>query len=98
MRCASYPVKMIFFKIILSGSILFNEPTAASAGARESPLLFKTIKGRGGKEIGAYTEAIENRPACRNLSILCLSELKLSDAKVGLQFFSKSKWSKYEAW
>lgn len=54
---------MIFLRIILSGLILFNEPTAASTGARESPLLFKAINGEGGKEIGAYIEAMEKRPA-----------------------------------
>lgn len=75
---------MIFFRIILSGSILFNEPTAARTGVEKSPLLFITINGRGGKVIGAYTEAIEKRHARRNLSILCFSELKLSFAKVGL--------------
>lgn len=42
--------------------MLFNEPIAATAGPEASPL-FRTIKGRGGKEIGAYTEARENRPA-----------------------------------
>lgn len=45
-----------------SGSILRNEPTAATAGADMSPPL-RTTRGRGGKEIGAYIEAIENRPA-----------------------------------
>ena len=63
MKGVSYPVKMIFFRIILSGLILFNEPTAARTGGRESPLLLKAINGRGGNDIGAYTEAIEKRPA-----------------------------------
>ena len=54
---------MIFFRLILSGSILLNEPTAATEGDAESTSLFKTIRGRGGKEIGAYIEAMENRPA-----------------------------------
>lgn len=49
-----HPVKIIFFRIILSGSILLNEPTAAIAGEVASPCpLFTAIRGRGGKEIGA---------------------------------------------
>ena len=76
---------MIFFRVILSGSILLKEPTAATEGDAEATSLFKTIKGRGGKEIGAYIEAMENRPAWRNLSILCLSEFMLSEENIGLQ-------------
>lgn len=57
----AYPVKTIFFSMIRSGSTLFSEPTAAMAGCSPS-LLFKTIRGSGGKQIGAYTEATENRP------------------------------------
>lgn len=75
---------MILFKIILSGSILLNEPTAATEGDAEVGSLFSTTKGRGGKEIGAYIEATENCPAWRNLSILCLSEFVLSVENIGL--------------
>lgn len=53
---------MIFFRIILSGSTLLNEPTAATAGEAASPIFLRAMSGRGGKEIGAKTEAIENRP------------------------------------
>jgi len=49
----SYPVNTIFFRIILSGSMLLKEPTAAIAGAALPSALFKTINGRGGNEIGA---------------------------------------------
>lgn len=76
---------MIFFRIILSGSILRNDPTAATAGEAASPPALIAISGRGGKEIGAYIEAIENLPAWRNLSILFLSELILSEENIGLQ-------------
>jgi len=57
-----YPVRMIFFNIILSGSTLFKEPTAATIEGLASPTFFVAIKGRGGNEIGAYIEATENRP------------------------------------
>jgi hypothetical protein len=81
----AYPVKTIFFRMIRSGSTLFSEPIAAMAGCSPS-LFFKTIRGSGGKEIGAYTEATENRPWCRNLSILCLLQLMLSDENNGLRY------------
>lgn len=81
----SYPVKIIFFRIILSGSILLKEPMAATVAGVASSLIFRAIKGRGGNEIGAYTEATEKRPGWRNLSIFCLSALKLSEENMGLQ-------------
>lgn len=77
---------MIFLRMILSGSILFSEPTAATTGEAASPIFLRAMSGRGGKEIGAKTEAIENRPAWRNFSILCLSEFIVSDEYKGLQW------------
>lgn len=55
---SSYPVNIIFFSIILSGSMLLKEPTAATVGAATvgaatPPKCFRAIKGRGGKQIGA---------------------------------------------
>ncbi|KDP36816.1 hypothetical protein JCGZ_08107 [Jatropha curcas] len=50
---ATYPVNIIFFSIILSASMLLKEPTAATVGALPPSPRFKTIKGRGGNEIGA---------------------------------------------
>jgi hypothetical protein len=76
--------------MIRSGSTLFSEPTAAMAGCSPS-LFFKTIRGSGGKEIGAYTDATENRPWCRNLSILCLLQLMLSDENSGLKIQTSSE-------
>lgn len=82
----------MIFKIILSGSILHNDPTTTILGCVMFPWgLFRTIKGRGGKEMGANTEATENRPACKNLSILCLPELMLSEENIGLQKETKRR-------
>lgn len=75
---------MIFLRTILSGSTLLREPTAATRGVSPCPL-FKTTTGKGGKQIGAYTEAIEKRPGCKNLSILCLVEFISSEENTGLQ-------------
>nr|ACN34851.1 unknown [Zea mays] len=69
--------------MIRFGSTLFSEPTAAMVDCSPS-LFFKTIRGSGRKEIEAYTEATENQPWCRNLSILCLLQLMLSDENNGL--------------
>jgi len=80
-----YPVKITRLRIILSGSTVFSEPTAATTGAAFSPDIFRIIEGRGGKEIGAYIEATEKRPAWRNLSILFLSVFMNSLEKTGLQ-------------
>jgi len=80
-----YPVKITRLRIILSGSTVFSEPTAATSGAAFSPDNFRIIEGRGGKEIGAYIEATVKRPAWRNLSILFLSVLMNSLEKTGLQ-------------
>lgn len=49
----AYPVKITRLRIILSGSMDFSEPTAATAGAASSPAFFRIIAGRGGNEIGA---------------------------------------------
>lgn len=65
--------------------MLFKEPRAATAGASDPSKVFRTTKGRDGKDIGPYIEANEKRPGCRNLSILCLSELKLSVENTGLE-------------
>lgn len=48
-----YPVKMIFFRTILSGSTLLKEPTAATDGGEPPFPSFRTIRGSGGKDIGA---------------------------------------------
>jgi len=80
-----YPVKITRLRIILSVSTVFSEPTAATTGAAFSPDIFRIIEGRGVKEIGAYIEATEKRPAWRNLSILFLSVLMNSLEKTGLQ-------------
>lgn len=87
-----YPVRIIFLRIIRSGSTLFRDPVAAITGSSPS-LFFKTIRGRGGKHIGAYTDATENRPGCKNLSNLCLSEFMLSPENNGL-YPEKGKWYK----
>jgi len=55
------------------------------AGGSDPSEIFRTTKGRGGKDMGPYIEANEKHPGCRNLSILCLSELKLSVANTGLE-------------
>lgn len=65
--------------------MLFKEPRAATAGASDTSEIFRTTKGSDGKDIGPYTEANEKRPGCRNRSILCLSELKLSVENTGLE-------------
>lgn len=80
----TYPVKIIFLSVIRSGSTLLNEPTAATTGQVSSSWLFKATRGSEGKQIGAYIEATENLPAWRNLSILCLLALILSEEKIGL--------------
>ena len=49
----TYPVKITRLRIILSGSMDLSAPTAATAGAASSPVLFRIIEGRGGNEIGA---------------------------------------------
>lgn len=65
--------------------MLFKEPRAAMAGASDPSEIFRTTKGSGGKDIGPYIEANEKHPGCRNLSILCLFELKLSVENTGLE-------------
>jgi hypothetical protein len=76
--------------MIRFGSTLFSEPTAAMVDCSPS-LFFKTIRGSGRKEIEAYTEATENQPWCRNLSILCLLQLMLSDENNGLNIETSSE-------
>jgi hypothetical protein len=84
--------------MIRSGSTLFRDPVAATAGGSPS-LFFRTIRGRGGKHIGAYTVATENRPGCRNLSNLCLSEFMLSlenkglNQENGIEYIIKNSWA-----
>ena len=84
-RWCTYPDNVIFFKIILSGSTLRREPEATMLVSSGWFASLKTISGRGGKQIGANIEATAKRPGWRNRSNLCLSMLRSSVEKIGLQ-------------
>ena len=74
---------MTFFSTIRSGSTLSNEPTPNNLGLPSASFL-NTSKGHGKKLTGPYTLATEYAPGRKNLSNLCLSQLRFASLKIGL--------------